>query len=159
MNDCCFSCTAMILGLPYESDSRSTGTRSKTIAAQRLSSTNLWSRTAASFFRSRQAAVPTCCSRSGLYFYRRSLSKPLEVSRMRVVLLICALVVGAAAVKVSASDDLARRPANYQPSEEYYDWRKTGQPERPWFHKYDQSLVMKIFLAERTEQGKGCKVH
>ena len=55
-------------------------------------------------------------------------------------------------------DDPALRPANYQPSGEYYDWRKTGQPERPWFHKYDQSLVMKIFLAQKTDGGKGCKV-
>src|SRR5690349_5080269 len=59
----------------------------------------------------------------------------------------------------SASDAPALRPANYQPSGEYYDWRKTNRPERPWFHKYDQSLVMKIFLAERTDAGKGCKVH
>src|ERR1051326_4575205 len=58
-----------------------------------------------------------------------------------------------------ASDDPALWPANYQPSGDYYDWRKTGQPERPWVHKYDQSLVMKIFLAERTDAGKGCKAH
>ena len=57
------------------------------------------------------------------------------------------------------SDDPTLWPATYQPSGDYYDWRKTGQPERPWFHKYDQSVVMKIFLAERTDQGKGCKVH
>ena len=57
------------------------------------------------------------------------------------------------------SDDPALRPADYQPSGEYYAWRKTGQPERPWFHKYDQSLVMKIFLAERTDEGRGCKVY
>jgi hypothetical protein len=57
------------------------------------------------------------------------------------------------------SDDPALRPANYQPSGDYYDWRKTGQPERPWLHKYDQSVVMKIFLAERTDAGRGCKVH
>src|SRR3954469_22573617 len=50
-------------------------------------------------------------------------------------------------------------PANYQPSGDYYDWHKSGQPERPWFHKYDQSLVMKIFLAERTDAGKSCKVY
>jgi hypothetical protein len=61
--------------------------------------------------------------------------------------------------KPPASDAPARWPANYQPSGDYYDWHKTGQPERPWFHKYDQSVVMKIFLAERTDQGKGCKVH
>ena len=58
-----------------------------------------------------------------------------------------------------ANDDPAGRPADYQPSGDYYDWRKTRQPERPWFHKYDQSLVMKIFLAERTDGGRGCKVH
>jgi hypothetical protein len=57
------------------------------------------------------------------------------------------------------SGDPALRPADYQPSGEYYNWRKTGQPERPWFHKYDQSLVMKIFLAEKTDSGKGCKVY
>jgi hypothetical protein len=57
------------------------------------------------------------------------------------------------------NDDPALRPAVYQPSGDYYDWRKTGQPERPWFHKYDQSLVMKIFLAERTDEGRGCKVY
>ena len=58
-----------------------------------------------------------------------------------------------------APDDPALREADYQPSGDYYDWRKTGQPERPWFHKYDQSLVMKIFLAERTDEGRGCKVY
>jgi hypothetical protein len=58
-----------------------------------------------------------------------------------------------------AADDPALRPADYQPSGDYYDWHKTGQPERPWFHKYDQSLVMKIFLAERTDEGRGCKVY
>ena len=51
---------------------------------------------------------------------------------------------------LAANDDPALRPADYQPSGDYYDWRKTGKPERPWLHKYDQSLVMKIFLAERT---------
>jgi hypothetical protein len=61
--------------------------------------------------------------------------------------------------RVWSSDDPASRPAAYQPSGDYYDWRKTGQPERPWFHKYDQSLVMKIFLAERTDNGSNCKVH
>jgi hypothetical protein len=54
------------------------------------------------------------------------------------------------------NDDPALRPADYQPSGDYYDWRKTGQPERPWLHQYDQSLVMKIFLADRTDAGRGC---
>jgi hypothetical protein len=57
-----------------------------------------------------------------------------------------------------SSDEPASRPADYQPPGDYYDWHKSGRPERPWFHKYDQSLVMKIFLAERTDAGKGCKV-
>ncbi len=56
------------------------------------------------------------------------------------------------------SDDPALRPADYQPSGDYYNWEKTRKPERPWFHKYDQSLVMKIFLAERTDQGRDCRV-
>src|SRR5215831_4347689 len=75
---------------------------------------------------------------------------------------ICALV-STSAAELGAppvpNDDPALRPADYQPSGDYYDWRKTGQPERPWFHKYDQSLVMKIFLAERTDEGRSCKVH
>jgi hypothetical protein len=62
-------------------------------------------------------------------------------------------------VAAPSPDNPALRPPNYQPSGEYYDWRKTDQPERPWFHKYDQSLVMKIFLAERTDEGKGCRVY
>src|SRR6266436_894260 len=61
--------------------------------------------------------------------------------------------------QLAMKDDPGLRPADYQPSGDYYDWRKTGQPERPWFHKYDQSLVMKIFLAERTDEGRGCRVH
>ncbi len=60
---------------------------------------------------------------------------------------------------LAANDDPALRPADYQPSGDYYDWRKTGKPERPWLHKYDQSLVMKIFLAERTDEGRGCRVY
>jgi len=63
------------------------------------------------------------------------------------------------AVARPVPDEPASWPADYQPSGDPYDWRKTGQPERPWFHKYDQTLVMKIFLAERTDEGKGCKVY
>jgi hypothetical protein len=58
-----------------------------------------------------------------------------------------------------APDEPALRSADYQPSGDYYNWEKTGKAERPWFHKYDQSLVMKIFLAERTDQGRDCRVH
>lgn len=36
-----------------------------------------------------------------------------------------------------------------EPSGEYYDWEKTLKPERPYIHKYHQTLVMKIFLAEK----------
>lgn len=56
-------------------------------------------------------------------------------------------------------DDPASWAADYQPSGNYYDWRKAGQPERPWLHHYDQSLVMKIFLAQRTDAGRGCQVY
>lgn len=58
--------------------------------------------------------------------------------------------------------DPAARPADVvaaDPSGSYYDWRKTMQPERPYFHKYDQTLVMKIFLAEKSGNGSSCKVH
>src|SRR6266550_2379342 len=75
-----------------------------------------------------------------------------------ISMIACGLSAQPGAVRPSA-DDPARSPANYQPSGDYYDWRKTGQPERPWFHKYDQTLVMKIFLAERTDEGRGCTVH
>jgi len=57
-----------------------------------------------------------------------------------------------------ASDYPALRPADYQPSGDYYNWEKTRKPEQPWFHECDQSLVMKIFLAERTDQGRDCRV-
>jgi hypothetical protein len=57
-------------------------------------------------------------------------------------------------------DDPAKRAADYQPSEvPYTGWKTSGQPERPYFHRYDQSLVMKIFLAEKTDGGKDCKVY
>jgi hypothetical protein len=49
-------------------------------------------------------------------------------------------------------------PPAGEPSGAYYDWTRTKQPERPFFHKYDQSLVMKIFLAEKTNGGQDCKV-
>jgi lysophospholipase L1-like esterase len=39
----------------------------------------------------------------------------------------------------------------------YYDWTKTKQPERPWVLPYYQTLVMKIFLAEK-QANDGCKV-
>jgi len=43
------------------------------------------------------------------------------------------------------------------PSDAPYDWRKTGQPERPWMKSYDQSITMKIFLAEKAAGGKDSK--
>ena len=54
---------------------------------------------------------------------------------------------------------LAATPSPNVPSGAAYDWTKTKLPERPYFHKYDQSLVMKIFLAERINAGKDCKVY
>ncbi len=43
------------------------------------------------------------------------------------------------------------------PSGDYYDWTKTRQPERPYIHASDQTLVMKIFLSEK-EPNEGSKV-
>ena len=40
----------------------------------------------------------------------------------------------------------------------YYDWKPNRQPERPYLHRYDQTLVMKIFLAEK-QANEGCKVY
>lgn len=31
----------------------------------------------------------------------------------------------------------------------YYDWKVTRQPERPYLHRYDQTLVMKIIMADK----------
>lgn len=40
----------------------------------------------------------------------------------------------------------------------YYDWQKTRLPERPYLHPYHQTLVMKIFLAQR-QANEGCQVY
>lgn len=40
----------------------------------------------------------------------------------------------------------------------YYDWQTTKEPERPYLHPYHQTLVMKIFLAEK-QPNEGCKVY
>jgi hypothetical protein len=40
-----------------------------------------------------------------------------------------------------------------EPTGEYYDWQKTGRPERPWLLPYHQTLVMKIFLCEKDAKG------
>ena len=63
--------------------------------------------------------------------------------RIRLAIFILAAGVGAVASVLSAQPDgarpLSREPASwaadYQPSGDPYDWHKTGQPERPWFHK------------------------
>ncbi|MGC4039032.1 MAG: endo-alpha-N-acetylgalactosaminidase family protein [Chitinophagaceae bacterium] len=38
-------------------------------------------------------------------------------------------------------------------SGDYYDWKKTMQPERPWLHDYSQTVVMKLFLCQRDSVG------
>ncbi len=53
--------------------------------------------------------------------------------------------------------ELKARPADYQPSGAPYDWTKTKQAERDWFHKYDQSIIMKLQLSQRLEDGE-CEV-
>ena len=40
----------------------------------------------------------------------------------------------------------------------YYDWTKTKEPEKPYFHAYDQSLVMKFYMAIPRNKGNDCKV-
>ncbi len=56
-----------------------------------------------------------------------------------------------------ALHELNARPADYQPSGAPYDWTKTQKPERDWFHKYDQSVVMKLQLSRRNADGE-CEV-
>lgn len=45
-----------------------------------------------------------------------------------------------------------------EPSGAVYDWKPTRAPERPYLLQYDQSLVMKIFLAGKADAGRGCQV-
>lgn len=42
---------------------------------------------------------------------------------------------------------------NGEISGEYYDWTKTMQPETPWKHDYNKTLVTKIFLCSRNDKG------
>ncbi len=44
-------------------------------------------------------------------------------------------------------------------SGEYYDWTKTMQPENPWVHDYNKTLVMKMFLCSRNADGNVEKVY
>lgn len=55
-------------------------------------------------------------------------------------------------------EELLKRPADYQPSGDPYDWTRTRAPERPYMHKYDQSIIMKVQMSEPDPEG-GCKIH
>lgn len=44
-------------------------------------------------------------------------------------------------------------------SGEYYDWKKTNAPERPWIHDYDKTMVSKIFLCSRDSAGNVDRVY
>src|SRR5262245_36053766 len=44
-------------------------------------------------------------------------------------------------------------------SGDYYNWKKTMQPERPWLHDYSQTLVMKFYMAERDANGNLAHVY
>lgn len=55
---------------------------------------------------------------------------------------------------MSANDLNAR-----EPSDEKYDWKRTGKPERPWLLPYHQTLVMKMFLGEKNERGEVGKIY
>jgi hypothetical protein len=49
------------------------------------------------------------------------------------------------------------KSAQPRPSEsgEYYDWRATRRPERPWIHAYHQSLVDKIWVGFKANPQTG----
>ena len=78
------------------------------------------------------------------------LAKALSVASFMVV--TTAGVYGQSANQASCPRALADVPGDY------YDWRKTGKPERPFILPYHQTLVTKIFLAQRTP-GDSCKVY
>ncbi len=42
---------------------------------------------------------------------------------------------------------------------EYYDWKKTMKPEKPWKRNYSQTLVMKMFLCSRDGAGNVKQVY
>ena len=42
-----------------------------------------------------------------------------------------------------------------EPSGEYYDWKKTNKPERPWLLPYHQRVVMKLFLCSKKWRDTG----
>jgi len=44
-------------------------------------------------------------------------------------------------------------------SGDYYNWKTTMQPERPWMRDYSQTLVMKMFLCSRDGNGDIKKVY
>jgi hypothetical protein len=74
--------------------------------------------------------------------------------------LLAALPARLAAGSEPASNGETPGPATTaaDPSGDYYDWKKSHQPERPYIRRYDQTLVMKIFLAEKKPDN-GCKVY
>ena len=45
-----------------------------------------------------------------------------------------------------------------EPSGEYYDWKKTGKPERPWLLPYHQTLVTKIVLCVKNINAQPGKI-
>ena len=45
--------------------------------------------------------------------------------------------------------------AEHAVSGEYYDWRRTRQPERPWRHAYHQALVDKMWIGFKANRKTG----
>jgi hypothetical protein len=45
-----------------------------------------------------------------------------------------------------------------EPSGEYYDFRNTGEPEKPWLLPYHQTLVTKIFLCAKNDKAQRGKI-
>jgi hypothetical protein len=60
---------------------------------------------------------------------------------------------------LSAGQPLLIMPAgSTEPSGAYYDWTITKQPERPYFLKYDQSIVYQLILAMKSKGGNESRV-
>jgi len=51
------------------------------------------------------------------------------------------------------------KPDSAEITGEYYDWTITMQPETPWKHDYNKTLVTKIFLCNRNGKGEVEKVY
>ena len=73
-------------------------------------------------------------------------------------LVVNPLVFGGESESANATESNATASLS-EVSGEYYDWTRTMQPERPWIHNYNQTLVMKFFMCHRNERGEVRQVY